>query len=106
MPLGLWKSKWELLREDMARRDADWREERAGAEEKWNDYQKEVIYDLDLPENIVDGPWDSKESYIGSHYQILREDAIAPLRLSVELVKANPGMDDDETTCVYTHAST
>jgi hypothetical protein len=37
MPLGLWKSKWEILREDMARRDADWREERAGAEEKWNE---------------------------------------------------------------------
>ncbi len=32
MPLGLWKSKWEIHREDMARRDAEYREDR----ERWD----------------------------------------------------------------------
>lgn len=34
MPFGLWKSKWELLLEEMNRRDTKWRDERAEVEEK------------------------------------------------------------------------
>ena len=34
MPLGLWKSKWEILREDMARRDAERRQELDRRDEK------------------------------------------------------------------------
>lgn len=73
--------------------------------ESWNDYQQEPLNDENLPHNIVKGPWPSKEAYIGAHYQILREDAIAPLRRSVADVKKNPGMQEDGDTCIYTHVS-
>jgi chromosome segregation ATPase len=35
MPLGLWKSKWEIHREEMARRDAEWREEMDRRHAEW-----------------------------------------------------------------------
>jgi helicase required for RNAi-mediated heterochromatin assembly 1 len=73
--------------------------------ESWNDYQQEPLYDENLPHNIIKGPWPSKEAYIGAHYQILREDAIAPLRRSVADVKKNPGMQEDGDTCIYTQVS-
>jgi hypothetical protein len=38
MPFGLWKSRWELLLEEMNRRDSTWREERAVADADWHDY--------------------------------------------------------------------
>lgn len=74
-------------------------------EEKWDDYQKDPIYDPKLPKNIIDGPWPSKEAYISAHYRILREDAIAPLRESVRYFAKHPRMNDDRDTCVYTHVS-
>jgi helicase required for RNAi-mediated heterochromatin assembly 1 len=74
-------------------------------EEGWNEYQKDPIYNPKLPKNIVNGPWPSKEEYISAHYQILREDAIAPLRESVKYFRAHRNMDDDSSTCVYTHVS-
>lgn len=74
--------------------------------EEWNDYQKDPVYDVNLPVNIVDKPWPSKEEYISAHYQILREDAIASLRNSVKSFKRNPDMDDDTFTHVYTSVST
>ena len=51
--------------------------------EPWNEYQQDPVYDDALPHNIIDGPWPSKEDYIGAHYQICRKDAIAPLQRSV-----------------------
>jgi helicase required for RNAi-mediated heterochromatin assembly 1 len=73
--------------------------------EEWNDYQKDPVYDVNLPVNIIDKPWPSKEEYISAHYQILREDAIASLRNSVKSFKRNPEMDDDNFTHVYTSVS-
>jgi helicase required for RNAi-mediated heterochromatin assembly 1 len=58
---------------------------------------------LELPENIVDGCWDTKAQYIGAHYQLLREDAIAPLRNAVATYKADSRMNDDENISIYTH---
>lgn len=74
-------------------------------EEKWNDYQNDPIYDPKLPKNIIDGPWPSKEDYISSHYQILREDAVAPLREAIKFFKQNRNMNDDSSACIYTHVS-
>lgn len=71
--------------------------------EEWNEYQKEPVYDENLPRNIVDAPWPSKEDYIGAHYQILREDTIASLRRSVASFRRQPSMMDDNDTCIYTH---
>lgn len=71
--------------------------------EKWNDYQHETPLDPNLPRNIIDGPWESKEAYIGAHYQILRKDVTLPLQRSVESFQRNPLMNDDRDTCIYTN---
>ena len=73
--------------------------------DKWNQYQNDPLYDRTLPHNIVDGPWPSREAYLGAHYQILREDAIAPLRRAVESFKNCPSMVDDADICVYRDVS-
>src|SRR5277367_3580477 len=49
-----------------------------------------------LPHNIIDRPWDSIGAYIGAHYQLLREDAIAPLRQAVSLYRSQPAMKDNQ----------
>ncbi|KUJ09467.1 uncharacterized protein LY89DRAFT_701455 [Mollisia scopiformis] len=72
-------------------------------EEQWNDYQFDPVYDPQLPTNIVDGPWDSRSEYLKAHFEILREDAIAPLRNAVKAFKENPEMFDDASIRVYTH---
>jgi helicase required for RNAi-mediated heterochromatin assembly 1 len=62
--------------------------------------------DPKLPENIVDGCWDTKAQYIGAHYQLLREDAVAPLRNAVAAYQADSRMNDDENVSIYTHVGT
>ena len=71
--------------------------------ESWNEYQKDPLYNTELPKNIIDGPWPSKENYIGTHYQLLREDVVAGLRNSVKAFLRQPNMIDDQFTHVYTH---
>ncbi|KAL4808756.1 P-loop containing nucleoside triphosphate hydrolase protein [Aspergillus unguis] len=56
---------------------------------------------LDLPTNKIDGPWESKDAYLKSHYELLREDAVAPLRDAVAIFRHNPDMDDDKHVFVY-----
>jgi hypothetical protein len=36
MPLGLWKSKWEIHREGMERRDVEWSDEMARRDKQWH----------------------------------------------------------------------
>ncbi len=45
---------------------------------------------IGLRENRIHGAWDSKEEYLGTHYRLLREDAVRPLREAVCQVRANP----------------
>lgn len=71
----------------------------------FDDYQKDPTYDQDLPHNIVDGPWPSREEYLGAHYQILREDAIAPLRRAVAEFKKCSSLVDDQEVCIYKDVS-
>lgn len=79
---------------------------RFGREAKWNDYMRDPeYYHAKLPHNIIDGPWPSKQEYVSAHYQILREDAVAPLRNAVGFYKMAPTMMEDEGTCIYTHVS-
>jgi hypothetical protein len=42
MPLGLWKSKWEIYREEIDRRDAEWREDRAKFDGRWLELREET----------------------------------------------------------------
>jgi helicase required for RNAi-mediated heterochromatin assembly 1 len=58
-----------------------------------------------LPFNVVDRTWRTKGEYIGAHYQLLREDAIAPLRQAVALFRSQPAMKDNQDLSIYTHVS-
>lgn len=73
--------------------------------EVWNAYQQDPVYDPTLPQNIIDGPWPSTMDYLGAHYRILREDAIAPLRTSVHQFRDNPHMNDSRETYIYDNVS-
>lgn len=67
------------------------------------DFLSHVAHAESLPENTMEGPWESKESYIGSQYQLLRYDATYPLRDSIRSYKENPGTSDLPTTSIYTN---
>lgn len=56
---------------------------------------------MPLPPNIISGPWPSKEAYLRSHYELLREDAVAPLRDAVAYVRENPRMMDSPFASIY-----
>lgn len=56
---------------------------------------------LDLGTNQIQGAWESKEAYLKAHYELLREDAVAPLRDAVAIFRADPDMDDDKDVFVY-----
>ncbi|KAH6674807.1 P-loop containing nucleoside triphosphate hydrolase protein [Halenospora varia] len=73
--------------------------------EDWDEYQKDPIYSSSLPHNIIHGPWPSATDYIGAHYQILREDAIAPLRGAVTEFKRRSDMREGRDFYIYTHVT-
>ena len=59
---------------------------------------------IEVPINKIVGPWKDKEEYLQDHYELLREDAVAPLRCAVEEVRANPKMlesESDEHAGIY-----
>ena len=59
---------------------------------------------LELTENTVVGPYTSKEEYLESHYRLLREDAVAPLRDVVSEVQYMPQVlekDSDNNAYIY-----
>jgi helicase required for RNAi-mediated heterochromatin assembly 1 len=56
---------------------------------------------IPLMPNQISGPWPSKEAYLSAHYELLREDALAPLRDAVAYVKEDPSMMDSKEVCIY-----
>ena len=54
-----------------------------------------------IPANKVDRKWKSKEKYLRTHYELLREDSIAPIREAVDAVRKSPGMLDNKDLAVY-----
>lgn len=56
---------------------------------------------VELTPNNVTGPWLSKDLYLKSHYELLREDAVAPLRDAVAYVREDPQMMDSQTVAIY-----
>ncbi|KAI9793563.1 MAG: hypothetical protein M1816_007996 [Peltula sp. TS41687] len=56
---------------------------------------------VEIPVNRIDAPWGNKQDYLRTHYELLREDAIAPLRDAVAAVQAFPHMKDNKGACVY-----
>ena len=63
---------------------------------------------VEVNENIVVGPYESKDNYLERHYSLLREDAVAPLRDVVSEVQAFPRMmesDSDNSAYIYEKVS-
>ncbi|KAL2868538.1 putative DEAD box helicase involved in nonsense mediated decay [Aspergillus lucknowensis] len=56
---------------------------------------------VDLVPNKLDGPWESKDAYLKAHYELLREDAVAPLRDAVAIVRNDPEMRDSKHVAIY-----
>ena len=57
-----------------------------------------------VSENIVVGPYESKDDYLERQYSLLREDAVASLRDAVAEVQAVPSMmeaDSNDGACIY-----
>lgn len=52
---------------------------------------------LEVSENIVVGPYSSKDDYLERHYSLMREDAVAPLRDVVSEVQMYPRLTEDES---------
>ncbi|KAF2768378.1 P-loop containing nucleoside triphosphate hydrolase protein [Teratosphaeria nubilosa] len=50
---------------------------------------------VEIATNKPVGPWDSKESYLSAHYELLREDAVRPLREAVSQVRITPSATED-----------
>jgi helicase required for RNAi-mediated heterochromatin assembly 1 len=58
-----------------------------------------------LAENRLDRPWPNRKKYLETHYELLREDAISPLRDAVTQFRSTPDMSDDSKIAVYDKAS-
>lgn len=86
-PWSLWQSKPELPSTD----------EILGTDDP------EII--IPLVANCVEGPWESKEEYLQSHYALLREDSVSPLRAAVAKLRADPLMNDTQDISVYEKVS-
>jgi hypothetical protein len=56
---------------------------------------------IQLAANIVVGPWRSKGDYLRTHYELLREDAVAPLRDAVAYIRDDPQMMDSGSVAIY-----
>lgn len=56
---------------------------------------------VELMPNHISGPWPSKSSYLRAHYELLREDAVAPLRDAVAFVRDEPSMMDSKEVSIY-----
>ncbi|RMZ33255.1 hypothetical protein D0859_02627 [Hortaea werneckii] len=50
---------------------------------------------IEIVPNKRHGAWESKEAYLSAHYELLREDAVKPLRDAVGVVRANLFADED-----------
>ena len=58
--------------------------------------------DWSLKENNIHLPYSSKEDYLETHYQILREEGITHLRWSIKQYRDNPARVDDQDISIYT----
>ena len=56
---------------------------------------------IELPPNKINGIWKSTDRYLKCHYELLREDAVSPLRDAVDVFRRDPEMLDDRTVNVY-----
>ena len=68
---------------------------------------KEIIgeaREIVLQENKMFGAWETRADYLQTQYELLREDAVSPLREVVEELKNKPGLmevDSRESAAIY-----
>ncbi|MCJ1404379.1 hypothetical protein MMC11_007604 [Xylographa trunciseda] len=63
-----------------------------------------IVGEILVPANKIDGRWSSKQEYLQSHYELLREDGVASLREAVEEIRAKPELmekDSQEHAAIY-----
>lgn len=60
--------------------------------------QKLIDVGESLRPHRADGPYTSNEEYLGTKYELLREDAIRPLREAIQEVRQSPYLDESEYT--------
>jgi helicase required for RNAi-mediated heterochromatin assembly 1 len=60
--------------------------------------------DVALAANKIKGKWKSKEKYLRAHYELLREDAVSPLREAVDTFRQDPDMMDSQSVSIYEKA--
>ena len=49
-----------------------------------------------LQPNIIDGPWQDKEEYLSSHFELLRENALRPLREAIHQIQQMPYAEESD----------
>lgn len=60
--------------------------------------------EIEIPVNNISAPWQSIPEYLGGHYRLLREDAVAPLRNVISELRAETGImekDSQENASIY-----
>ncbi|KAI1473401.1 P-loop containing nucleoside triphosphate hydrolase protein [Daldinia eschscholtzii] len=67
----------------------------------WDD-QEQLDRIRNLLPNKWKQPWESKNTYLETHYRLQREEGITMLRHSIKKFKDDPAMMDDGETCIYT----
>ncbi|KAF2714355.1 hypothetical protein K504DRAFT_366188 [Pleomassaria siparia CBS 279.74] len=55
-----------------------------------------IDVDEELRPNKVEGAYENNEEYLGTQYDLLREDSIRPLREAIEHIRASPYKDEAE----------
>ena len=74
------------------------------SEEVFDSGRQDHDQPVDVLQNIVIGPYESKDDYLERHYSLLREDAVAPLRDAVSEVQDFPPMMEQNSkngACIY-----
>ena len=69
------------------------------AEEIHDSGNRSIREPISVAENVVVGPFRSKDDYIERHYGLLREDAVAPLRAVVSEVQAYSHIEEKDSQC-------
>ena len=64
---------------------------------KGEDENATIEEEIEIGVNRVHGAWDSKEQYLETHYRLLREEAVTPLRNAVSEVREDPYMTEKDT---------
>ncbi|CAG8245566.1 unnamed protein product [Penicillium olsonii] len=96
---------FELVNERVGDYFRNEREDVANWQSKSEIHSQEEILGTDKPHslvpNIPDASWPSSEEYLQAHYNLLREDAVTPLRDAVAMVQDNPLQADEKGVAVY-----